>query len=186
MSIEGLSDRELHYILLGTPPEAINRAYWAVKIDETGDPAKDWISEAHPKVDLLKATACNTDWTADVVRPGHCDHIKDLWLFCPPNQLSPGGNTAHIPIYEPYTAFEMKVGTFMTNLVTGERQTRAMLVGRVNDRASGDAVVFIWDHDYGVMWEPWHTNVRPPGMGTWREGIAPLGTLAYDQIGMVP
>jgi hypothetical protein len=185
MNIEGLSDRELHYILLGTAPEAINRPYWAVKVAETGDPAKDWISEAHPKVDLVNATVRSTDWTRDVVHPGHSATIKDLWLFCPPNRLSPGGNTAHIPIHEPNTAFEMKVGSLMSNLATSERHMHAMLVGRVNDRKSGEAVVFIWDEDYGVMWEPWHTNVRPPGMGTWREGIAPLHGLNYNEIGLV-
>jgi hypothetical protein len=185
MNIEGLSDHELHYILLGTAPEAINRPYWAVKVADTGDPAKDWISEAHPKVDLVNATVRNTDWTRDVVHPGHCATIKDLWLFCPSNRLSPSGNTAHIPIHEPNTAFEMKVGSLMSNVATSERHLHAMLVGRVNDRKSGEAVCFIWDEDYGVMWEPWMTNVRPPGMGTWREGIAPLHGLNYNEIGLV-
>ena len=33
--IEGISDKELNYILVGVAPEAITRAYWVVKIDET-------------------------------------------------------------------------------------------------------------------------------------------------------
>src|SRR6266566_4973317 len=89
--------------LLGCSLLQIERPYWAAKIKDAEDDSA-WVSEAHWKYDLVNGTKRLTDWTQDLVANDLTWEIRELWMFCPPNPMSPCGNTVRLPIVHPGSA----------------------------------------------------------------------------------
>jgi len=150
-----------------------NRAYWAVRMD------KGWLTELDEHVDIAHGIKRGLQWFDDLVATGDTQRIKELWLFCPPNQISPQGNSARLTITEPGTAFVM-VGRQMS-LATGERWPTYEIIGAVTDKDTGECDCFIWDFDMRAMFVG-RNNVR--NFRAWRPGSVSLGTLALDRLGL--
>lgn len=199
MSREDVTN-DLTYHLLGCSLLQIRRPFWAVRINDTGHLGKDWISEAHVKSDIYHGTMRLTDWTADLVANELTPHIKELWMFCPPGPVSPFGNTARLPILIPGTAFQFKVGMHDSS---GGHGAIAHLIGRVNDPATGECSIFLYDCIQQALYEPQTTTIRDldaaipgnagrpwkqnihTGIGTWTPRQVPvLGKVAHEVLGL--
>ena len=165
-----------------------NRSYWAVKLRDG-----TWLSE----VDLCPQYRPETpyyDWSLDLVGTGDVARIRELWLFAPPNRLSPLGNTA-VLFFRPdehNTAFQLHV----TGYNTSGRVATSQIIGRVIDKATGDCIAHIWDAKNKVMVVNWETNINT--FKRWEEEVAkqlkrplskvkqtaPPGALAKDVHGL--
>lgn len=168
---------QLAYALLGCSILQIDRAYWAARLDNN-----EWICEARLHIDLYKGTERHFEWYEDLVCNGDCMRVRELWLLCPPNTLSPGGNTARLPIPEPGTAFNFKVASVSSNLVETWKTQEAHVIGRVDNKITGDCTCFIWDERYKMLCAPFQSNIH--NFGTWRESLPPRGPLAYEKLGV--
>jgi hypothetical protein len=147
------------------------------------------------------------------VATGDCKDIIELWLFCPPSQTSPLGNTARLPITQPGSAFQFKIATHDTAGIGGPglRTLQAHIIGRVDD-AEGNCTCFIYDPVQDGLLTP-ETPIYGPLQGvtrdkqgnviystaytgryagktnvnrfhSWRPSLAPIGQLALDRIGV--
>lgn len=148
-----------------------DRAYWAAKLQDNR-----WLCE------LDTRNGRPFDWTLDAVDTGDVLRIRELWLFCPPNAISPLGNTARLPITEPGTAFQFKVASLDGFLDGMERRIESQIIGRVDDKSTGACTCFIWDAQLKVMSQPWQSNIHR--FGSWREGIAKIGALSPEVLGV--
>lgn len=169
---------DLAYQLLGRSILQIERAYWAAKLD-----TDEWLCEARTHVDLVRGTERQFEWYGDLVANGDCLRIKELWLLCPPNALSPLGNTARLPIIEPGTAFDFKVAGATSDFLTTERYQEAHIIGRVDDKVSGACTCFIWDERYRMLCQPYYSNVHK--FGRWRENLPDYLEIAVEKAGVV-
>jgi|SRR5579859_235451 len=186
--------------LLGCPLYDITRPYWAVKLS-TGE----WICEARLKTDVYRGTERPFDWSNDLVANDDVLKIIQLWLLCPASPRSPFGNTARLTIEEPGTAFQFKVGSVESAIVTSTKTFQAQIIGKVTNKETGDCDVFIWDEIQrglitpttyiydsktrsakrdanGTLIRAGQTNVY--NFHSWREGIAPLGQLELKTVGI--
>lgn len=151
-----------------------DRPYWAVKLA-----SGKWACE----LDTRKGSDGRVrgfDWTLDLIDNGDIARVRELWLFCPPNRQHPLGQTARLPIVEPYTCFQMKVG-MVHAFGASDRSMVSQLIGRVTNKVEGDCECFVWDAQLQAM-GTWSSNVYR--MGSWREGIAPPGDLSFEVLGL--
>ena len=154
-----------------------DRSYWAAKLD-TGK----WVSELDTRVDAKFREGFRPfDWVLDLLATGDVRRIKELWLFCPPNALNPLGTSARLPITERGTAFQIKGGVVLALGASGQRTTY-QLIGRVDDKVSGNCTYFAWDAKLNGMTEPLHTSIYD--FKPWREDILPLCHLNLDVLGV--
>ena len=167
----------LVYQLLGRSLLAITRSYWAVRLDND-----EWLCEARVHTDLYKGVERQFEWYEDLVANGDCMRIKELWLLCPPNVLSPLGNTARLPITEPGTAFDFKVATADSSFTNTWKTQEAHIIGRVDNKETGDCTCFIWDERYSVLCQPYRTNTHK--FGRWRENLPDFGEVAVEKAGV--
>lgn len=181
---------QLIHDLLGCSLLEITRSYWAAKLN-TGE----WVSEARSVHNWRTGEQRPIDWYLDLAATGDCERITEVWLFCPPSQTSPLGNTARLPIERPNSAFQFKVTTHDTPIVgTGVRTLQAHIIGRV-DNEEGNCTCFIYDPILDGLLTPetpiageegqyaGKTNVTR--FHSWRPSLAPLGQLALDRLGVV-
>jgi hypothetical protein len=119
------------------------------------------------------------DWTLDVVNNGDWKKIKELWMVCPPNTVSPLGNTAKLPITEPGTAFMFK--TRHLSIGPGKPEYH-LIIGRVDNKITGDCTYFVYDCLLHGMSEPLQNNVY--NFQSWRPEIGRIGMLGLDAIGL--
>jgi len=115
------------------------------------------------------------DWTLDLVSTGDLKRVKEVRLICP-------GILTHgvLKITEKQTAFQFKNSSAVHD---GERQYRileAQVIGRIRDKLSGDCDCFIWDRTLGLF--KYQSNIR--AFGSWRNGIAPIGELSQNVLGL--
>ncbi len=157
----------------------IDRPYWAVKLDDD-----TWVSEAVSKIDLVRGIERLTDWSADVVANDLTSRIRELWMFCPASRLAPTGNTVRVPILPEQRAIQFKNGSFDTTIVAGKKMMAAMIVGRLDDRASGECTCFVWDCQQQALYVNWKTNLYRP-FGKWREDGPPVPALSPAALGIV-
>lgn len=167
----------LAYQLLGRSLLDLDRAYWAVKLKND-----IWVCEARVKKDEKTGLDRNFEWYEDLVANDDVKDITELWLFCPANKLSPLGNTARIPIIDPYSAFSFKRSHVSSNLVHSWKQHEFHVIGRVLDKQTGDCFCFIWDDKYQVMTEPYYTSIF--NFKKWRSDMHEIGPLAYEKMGV--
>jgi len=110
-------------------------------------------------------------WLEDVVASGDAARIAELWI------CTPKGDAA-LKITQPYSAYQCQMGM----LTLQGRQTTAQIIGRVDDKASGRGVAFIWDVTTQQLYKDEDANVF--AFGAWRPGIVPPGVLALPVIGV--
>jgi hypothetical protein len=152
-----------------------DRPYWAVKLT-TGK----MLTELDLHFDPLVGSARPFDWTLDLVSTGDIFKVTELWLFCPPNRQNPRGQVARLPITEPGTAFQFKVGTVDT-FGAQERAMASQVIGRVTNKETGVCECFVWDRQLRAM-GTWATTITQ--MGSWREGAPSIGALSADVVGL--
>lgn len=115
------------------------------------------------------------DWTLDLSATGDLKRVKEVRLICP-------GLFTHgvLKFKESQTAFQFKNSSAVHD---GQRQYRvleAQVIGRVTDKVTGDCDCFIWDRTIGLF--KYQSNIR--SFGAWRPGIAPIGELSQNVLGL--
>lgn len=166
-------------------PFLIDEAFWAVKMqDGRFLSERDTVRDGNlleGDLPLHRASKRPLDWTLDLVSTGDVLKIKELWLLCPPSLGNPLGQTARLPIVEPGTAFQFKVG-YVDGNPGGTLRSRAhQLIGRVIDKESGTCECFLWDVGLQKL-GMWNTSVYD--FQSWRPEVAHVGALALDVLGL--
>ena len=162
--------------VLGASLQILDFPYWAVKLR-----SRKWLCELDLRLDSRSGVARPFDWTLDLVDTGDIKNVVELWLLCPPSAMNPRGNTARLPIIESGTAFQLKINS-LDGFGTMYKSMESILIGRVDDKTSGDCTCFIWDAGLRVMSQPWKSSVYH--IGSWREGIAPIGAISHAVMGL--
>lgn len=158
-------------------PLLIDRSVWAVKLaDGRFLSERDMVRDPRYDHDLRHPGKRPFDWSLDLVGTGDILKIKELWLVCPPNKISPLGNTARLPIVEPGTAFQFKTAN-VDALGSWGRTVVSQVIGRVTNKETGECECFIWDNEIKAM-GTYNTNIYK--FGSWRDGVAPIGALALS------
>lgn len=151
-----------------------NRSYWAVRLNNDR-----WLCEIDPKVNLLTGEKRELGWYDDVVSNGDVLKIRELWLFCPRSPGHPLGQTARLDIHEPGTAFNLN-GRALAIGGNLKYQTH-QIIGRVDDKLNGTCTMYVWDHLQKQLYLGQNCVYNFQG---WREGVAPLGMLAINNMGL--
>jgi hypothetical protein len=159
------------------------RAYWAARLRSGIGKDDYWLSEIDNRQFFLgKHAAPRTyDWTLDLVATGDLLRIKELWMICPPGEVSPKGNTATL-------YFDSKGGEagmafhFNVAIMTQGGRVDHKVIGKVTDRATGDCECFVWDDEIKGMSAVYKTNVN--NFASWRPGVAPIGRLSHEVVGL--
>jgi len=120
-----------------------DRSYWGIKLSD----------------DTFVQEIDGVEWDA-LVQNGDMDRAKELWLFCPPNDWSPRGNTARLPITIPGRAFQTK-GASKSATLGGMsfRRPEYQIIGVVDDPDTLACTCFVWDYRVWMMSEPFKTNL---------------------------
>src|SRR5260221_10617810 len=138
-------------------PFMIDYALWAVKLNNGRFLSeRDHVYDEWQRGDGKHRNRRSFDWTLDLINNGDINKITELWLICPPNPTSPLGNTAKLPITEPGTAFQFK--TRHLSMGSGEPVFH-LVIGRIDDKETGDCTYFVWDHIAQGMSPPLKNNV---------------------------
>ena len=153
------------------------QSYWQVKLttgrtfSELDEPVK---FEPDPVTGRMVARKRKIEWAEDIVASGDTAHIKEIHL------ITPQGD-AYLSIVEPYSAIQFKRGTMMI-LGAGQRIANAHIIGRVDNLETGDCTATIWDVQEQHLYVDHQTNVKT--FAAWRPGVAAVGLLALDAIGL--
>lgn len=120
------------------------------------------------------------DWVLDLYATGDRSTITELWMFAPPTPQHLQGESVFLHVKEPGCYFQFKVAT-IHGLGGDGKQFESMVIGRVDDKETGECTCFVWDAQLQAI-GLWHSNVY--SMGSWRDGIAPLGAMEHTMIGI--
>lgn len=133
------------------------------------------LTEGQPSFDFLRGTR-SVDWYLDIVGNGDCRRIENLTLCTPEGDFTLV--SLHVPP-EPCSFFQFKRGT--KQLLTGGNVANAHIVGRVDDKSTGECTAIIWDNQERRVYTH-STNIHR--FSAWREGIIPIGALNYVAMGV--
>ena len=129
------------------------------------------ITEGELSFDFLRGTR-SIDWYLDIAATDDCRRIKEITL------CTPVENTT-LAISEPYSTFQLKRGTKL--LLQSGNVANAHIIGRVDDKVTGDCTAIIWDTLERQIYT--HvTNIH--SFSAWREGVAPIGAINYAAMGV--
>lgn len=143
-------------------------SYWRVTLA-----SGKTLTEGQLSFDLLRGTR-NVDWALDLVGSGDIRNVRELTLCYPQGE-------ATLDIFEPYTAFQMKGGTQLF-FGSGEKVEQFQLIGRVDNKETGDCTCAIWDVLEQRLYVDHHTSVRD--FAPWRENVAPLKAISFEVTGI--
>lgn len=111
------------------------------------------------------------DWYLDIVATNDVAHLDELWLH------TPAGDVA-LRITDPHTAY-----IFNSSLMSNEgRFPVAQVIGRVDDKAAGTGIAFIWDVGTQQVYQD--TNACVLNFAAWRPGICHVGELNLGAMGV--
>jgi hypothetical protein len=116
----------------------------------------------------------DADWTLDLLTTGDILKVRELTLVCP------GFKVGQLAITEPGTAFQFKTASVFAQDGRMDKRIEAQVIGRVDDKERGTCTCWIWDRLLGLI--PYHSNIF--AFGSWREGIASIGALSQDVVGV--
>jgi hypothetical protein len=167
-------------------------AYWAVKFREpvytnaTANPI-EWMSEVDNNqfvltdlIPFMNRQRKNTfDWTMDLVTTGDVLRIEELWLFCPRSTAVPQGSSAVLRFSpdDAGTAFHFNV----TKMSEAGR-IDSKIIGKVINRETHECIYHVWDGQLNILYPPMRTNIND--FQAWRPGIAHLGAMSHEVIGL--
>jgi hypothetical protein len=151
------------------------RSYWRVHLT-TGKT----VTEGQLSFDLLRGSR-NVIWLEDIIGSGDNRNIRDITLCTPEGDIT-------LPITEPYTAFQFQQG--MVSFFGGERIPNAQVIGRVENKETGECTCVIWDvqgeeqSDGSVkhLFVNHITTVKD--FASWRSGTPHIGKLYYEMVGL--
>lgn len=149
------------------------RAFWGIELEDGG-----WYTQLHTLVDVVRGCERELQWYDDIVATSDVLRIKELWLFCPKSRETPLGATCELDIKEKGTAFYCAGKA--SSLGVGRYPTFT-LIGRVNDKDSGDCEMYIWD---ALVRRCYHHRSNVRNISQWRKGGPIVGKLALDRIGL--
>jgi hypothetical protein len=152
-----------------------NRSYWRVHLttDKT-------VTEGQFSFDFTRGSR-NIIWLEDIVGSGDNRNIRDITLCTPEGDIT-------LPITEPYTAFQFQMGTI--SLFGGERIPNAQIIGRLNNKETGECTCVIWDvqgeeQPDGSMKHLFVNHITTVrNFTSWRGGIPSIGRLNYEMVGL--
>lgn len=114
------------------------------------------------------------DWALDLTSTGDIYRMRELRLHCP------DGRTAILEITGDLIPFQFKTKA-LDMLGASGIGMEFQCIGRVLDKATGQAECFVWDYRPEVG-KPhlfkWHTNIYH--FGGWRANLTPLGALGVE------
>jgi hypothetical protein len=158
-------------------------AYWAAKLRNP----EQWVSEVDNKqfdlrayIPLMERRIKNTfDWTLDVVTTNDVLRIEELWLFCPKTPTAPQGSTGVLRFRQEDkgTAFHFNVSKMSQN-----GRVDCKIIGQVINRATTECIFHVWDGQTYQFYPHRRTTVN--NFQAWREGIADLGAMSHEIIGL--
>ncbi len=141
----------------------VGESYWKVTFQSGRE-----LSELDTKtvLDGRVIRVRSVEWLEDLIGAGDIKNIKEVTLCTPKGE-------AHLLITEPYTVFQLSRGT--SSLFTGERLKNAQIIGRINNKSTGDATAYIWDVQDQNLYELTF-NIHD-GIPAWRESVIPIGMI---------
>lgn len=147
----------------------INNRVWS-QLDTVYDPLR-----GKPEHKYQRAL----DWYLDIIATGDHRRIAELWLH------SPTGDVA-LRIDEPGTAYQLNAAGLLLDMGAGAtgRQRDGQIIGRVEDRDTGNGTAFIWDVHMRQMFKAEQEMACVRNFPGWRPGIAALGALAIKNLGL--
>lgn len=150
---------------------AAGQSYWRVLLS-TG---RVW-SQLDMVNDPLRGRR-SVDWYLDLVGSGDARRIRELWIH------TPKGDAA-LKITQPGTAYQLNAASLALDMAAGStgRQKDAQIIGRVDNRETGEGIAYIWDVHMQQLYKDEQASVKH--FSGWRPGIADLGTLAFDAMGV--
>jgi hypothetical protein len=130
------------------------------------------IEEDQPSFDLLRGHR-NIDWYLDIASTGDCARIKELTICTLAGEYT-------LAISEPYSAFQFKQG--MLSIMTGERQANAHIIGRVDNKETGDCTCIVWSSVDQMLHTNHRTNIHY--FTSWRRGTPDIGAINWSAMGV--
>jgi hypothetical protein len=112
------------------------------------------------------------DWYRDVCSTSDIAHIAELWLHTPAGPVA-------LKITERNSAYIFN--SSVMSMVYGKSPV-AQIIGRVDDKATGTGIAFIWDVTQQQMYKDEQASVLD--FKAWRPGIADVGALAIHNMGV--
>ncbi len=152
------------------------QSYWKVlltsgkEVSELGTKVEHTM---HPRTGKIVARRRKIEWLEDLTATGDVAHIKELILCTPQGH-------AHLLVSEPYTAFQLHRG--FSSLFGSERFTTAQIIGRVDNKETGDCTAVIWDGLEQKLYIDHKTTVL--GFKRWREGVTDVGAISLEVVGV--
>jgi hypothetical protein len=143
------------------------QSYWKAKLKNGKT-----LCELDTVTDIQNARVRRVEWLEDVIGSDDLGRIVEV-ILC-----SPQGDV-HIPVVRPHGAFQLNQG--MVSLLDNQKIKTAQIVGSIENDA-GDCVVAIWDALEQRLYPEFRTNVYQ--FGAWRNGVAPLGRLNIEALGV--
>lgn len=144
---------------------ARGEAYWRVVLT-TG--------KAYSELDRVQDETLGKralDWYRDVAATNDTARIAELWLHTPAGPVA-------LKITEPHSAY-----IFNSSIMSMDgRSPVAKIIGRVDDKATGTGIAFIWDVTQQQMYKDEQANVL--NFKAWRPGITDVGALAIHNMGV--
>lgn len=108
----------------------------------------------------------DVEWLEDLIGSGDLKNIKRVELHTPKGSVQ-------LDITEPYTAFQMSRGTL--SMLEGVRIKNMQLIGKVTDKAVGQATAYVWDVQDQELYQI-EFDIRE-GLPAWRVGVIPVGKM---------
>lgn len=130
------------------------------------------IKENQLSFDFLRGSR-RIDWALDIISTGDIHNIKMLYLHTP-------RGLQWIEIREKDTAFQFKRGTQMFFQV-GDNVANAHIIGRIEDKETGNCSAIVYDY---FTKETYFLGTNIFNFGSWREGVAPVGPMNLDVLGI--
>lgn len=146
-------------------------SYWSVVLSNN----RVW-SQLDMVSDTLRGRR-GIDWYLDLVATGDARRIKELYIHTPRGD-------AGLRIDVPGTAYQLNAAALCLDMSAGTsgRQRDAQIIGRVDDRDTGVGIAYIWDVAMQRLYKDEAASVR--NFAGWRPGIAALGALATEAMGV--
>lgn len=156
---------------------ARGQSYWRVKLTSGRE-----VSEFDEKIAFtpdpvggrLVARSRKIEWREDLIGSGDTAHIAEVHL------VTPKGD-ACLFIGEAYTAFQTHRGTALP-MAGGLRIMNAQIIGRVDNKETGECTAVIWDVQTQCLYTDFHTKITD--FAAWRPGIAAPGSMNWRALGV--
>jgi hypothetical protein len=155
----------------------LQQSYWQVvlstgrRLSERDILSNPQTQEPHPRRPA--------DWTLDLISTDDILKVKEVHLIYPGFLTRP----AALKIMEPGTVFQFKTASAMA-FGANERRMEAQVIGRIDDKATGECTCWIWDRVLGLISYKTNIGMGDKTFGSWHPRIAPIQSLAHSVIGL--